>query len=337
MKSPCSWRRLIRSWNKFFFTTADTLACDMVRIGYALVVLVMCVTTWSHVGMWYGEKGAVTFDTNRTLIDEDTHTLFEILPRTESTAWIVFGLLTTQAALLLCGVHCRIQAVGVYIVLISLHHRNFLILDAEDAVFRLLGFLLIFLPMGHTLSWDAWRRRRRTRDTVASSCTQSSTSLPCWALRLMQIEMCLIFAGCAYSKLSSDYWLDGRAMYYSTRLDDLFGRMPTPTFLWESLTWMKLICWSVMALEASVPILVWFRETRWVALLLAGMFHLLCDYSMNLYLFHWVMLVGWCSFIRSEEWRWLGTRIRKGCDWHLGAKRASPRELSSPKHDTVEA
>jgi hypothetical protein len=59
----------------------------------------------------------------------------------------------------------------------------------------------------------------------------------------------------------------------------------------------------------AVPILIWFRETRWPALIAAGLHHLAMEYSMNLFMFHWLMLIAWSSFIAGEEWRWLGRRL----------------------------
>jgi hypothetical protein len=65
----------------------------------------------------------------------------------------------------------------------------------------------------------------------------------------------------------------------------------------------RLATWSVLVVEALAPILVWFKETRFIALMAAMTFHLLCEYSMNLFLFHWIMLLGWCTFFTDEEMR----------------------------------
>ena len=51
------------------------------------------------------------------------------------------------------------------------------------------------------------------------------------------------------------------------------------------------------AVKTGVP----FRETRLPCLLVAALFHLGCDYAMNLFLFQWIMLVGWMSFLTSDD------------------------------------
>jgi hypothetical protein len=270
-----------------------------VRIGYAAVLLFGLLAGLSQTRVWFGETGALPYEAWRTLPARNDWTLFTLLPKTDATAWVCYGLWIAQTALLLVGVLPRFQAVWVYVWLLSFQRRNPLILDAEDGVLRVLGFLVMLMPLGYTLSGHAWRR--------GALCPR--VARPLWALRLVQLEACLAFAGSALSKLQSADWLDGDAMYYVSRLDDLFGRFPTPAFLWESRWVLALLGWAVIAIEAAVPILVWFRETRWPALAAAAALHLATDYSMNLYMFHWIMLVAWSSFIRGEEWRSLGSWI----------------------------
>lgn len=302
MTAPCGWAEAGRAWRSFFFEPRDTLPCDVVRIGYAAVILLTCLLGIPYVRMWYGETGVLPFDLSRELIDPDTWTVFSLLPRTDSATYACYGILTIQSLLLLVGFWSSFQAVCVFIWVISFQHRNLMILDAEDAVIRVMGFLLIFMPLGQAIGWDAWRRRRIQKPVEI-------IRRPLWGLRLLQIETCVIFLGAALSKLRSEDWLDGTALYYASRLDDYFFRFPLPTFPWESLAILKWLGWAVIAIELAVPILVWLRETRWPALIAAGLLHLAMEYSMNLFMFHWLMLVAWSSFITGEEWRWLGRRL----------------------------
>ncbi|MFO0899588.1 MAG: HTTM domain-containing protein [Pirellulales bacterium] len=300
MSEPASLRSAFGALKRFFFAPQDTLACDVVRIGYAGVLLCMSLLAWPQARVWFGETGALPYEISRSVAGSPGWTVFTLLPHTDLTAYVCLALLILQAGLLLLGVWSRFQAVCLYGWLLSFHNRNPLILDSEDALLRVLGFLVIWMPLGHTLSLGAWRRGRLA----------SLVERPVWALRLLQIETCLVFAGSALSKLQSDDWVDGTAMYYVSRLDDLFGRFPTPAFVWESLFWMKLLTWAVIAIEAAVPVLVWFRETRWFALAAAVLMHLGIDYTMNLFAFHWIMLVAWSSFVRGEDWRALAARLR---------------------------
>ena len=56
-----------------------------------------------------------------------------------------------------------------------------------------------------------------------------------------------------------------------------------------------------MVLEMGSIVLLWFRETRIPTLIAIVGFHVSIDASMNLNSFHWIMLVGWCSFLLQPD------------------------------------
>ena len=70
--------------------------------------------------------------------------------------------------------------------------------------------------------------------------------------------------------------------------------------------------WSVLIVELAVPVLIWFRETRRLCLLLLLVFHLGNEWTMHLFLFHWIMLCGWLSFVTNDDLRWFGVRDSQG-------------------------
>ena len=61
--------------------------------------------------------------------------------------------------------------------------------------------------------------------------------------------------------------------------------------------------------ETLVPIFIWFRETRLVCLVIVVFFHLANEWTMNLFLFHWLMLCGWLSFVSPADF----ARLREFC------------------------
>lgn len=59
----------------------------------------------------------------------------------------------------------------------------------------------------------------------------------------------------------------------------------------------------MLALEWTLPVLLWLKPTRRAAIAVAIVFHLAVDYSMNLLLFHWLMILGILSFAELAELR----------------------------------
>jgi hypothetical protein len=274
-----------RGWNAFFHAPADPRICAAIRVGYAALVLVNLAVLYPDLDELLGEGGILPVDVSRQLNDPDCWSVLNWLPRTPKVLHACFWAYAVQSVCLLFGAASRINAVCVFVWLVSFQNRNVLLLDGEDTVFRLVGFFLMFMPAGQAWSVDAWFRRGERGPASG------------WALRMLQIQMAIIYFSAAILKLQGDEWFDGTAMYYVSRLDDYFGRFPVPAFLFDSPAAVRWTTWSVMAVELLVPIFVWFRETRVICLLAVLAFHIACDYSMHLFLFHWIMLVGWLSFL----------------------------------------
>jgi hypothetical protein len=120
--------------------------------------------------------------------------------------------------------------------------------------------------------------------------------------------MVVIFVSAALFKLGGTAWWDGSALSYVVRLDDTFGRFRIPALPFEIPILVRLMTWTVVAVELLSPLFLWFRETRRWALAVIVLFHLSNEYAMCLFLFHWIMLVGWSTFLTSEDLQWF-TRL----------------------------
>jgi hypothetical protein len=291
--------RLAAAWNGFFHVPLDLRVCALVRISYAALVLIWLAILYPDLAAWFSEEGVLPLTVAKKVMPGGAWTVLALLPRGDvwlTSAWVIA---VVQALLLLVGFGSRLNAAGVFVWVVSFAHRNGLILDSEDTVFRLIGFYLILIPCGACWSVDAWLRSRHAPRAVPSDGTRSVP--PTWGLRLLQIQMCVIFLSAALCKLQSAAWRDGTAMYYVARLDDYFGRFPTPDVLWDTSWIVGLITWGTIIVELIVPLAIWWRPARLAALAAALAFHLVNEYTMHLFLFHWIMLVGWMSFLTGDD------------------------------------
>ena len=80
--------------------------------------------------------------------------------------------------------------------------------------------------------------------------------------------------------------------------------------------------WSVLYVELAIPFLIWIPQARRFSLLVLLVFHLSNEWTMHLFLFHWIMLCGWMSFLKTEDldavariWRKLAAGISKRARW----------------------
>ena len=293
MKATELAERVGRAWNGFLFAPFDLRVASWLRIGFALLTLVNFGVLGLDLEFWFGPDGPMPLDASRTIIDEDSHTIFEILPQSSVTLWVCYALALTHTVGLLVGFFPRVQAFGVFFWLLSFHNRNVMIFDGEDQLFRLFAFFLVLLPTHRFHSVHAWWRKRRQEPEPARFATA-------WAFRLFQIQTTFVYVGAAWSKLSGSEWRDGIAMWYVTRLNDAWGKYPLPDFLFDSLPAIHLLTWGTLVFETLLPIGLWFPRTRGLALIVAVLFHLSLEYTMNLFLFHLLMLVGLLPFLATD-------------------------------------
>jgi hypothetical protein len=314
---PPPRRSFADAWNGLFFAPRDPRLASVIRIGYGMLLLVNLAVLAPDVPLWFSESGLLPAASARDLMTEHAPTVLGWIDAAW-WPWLCYGILVAAAALLTVGWHSRIQAIVVLIGLTSFQHRNYAIVDGEDTLFRLFAFYLALCPAGWAYSLDARRRKRRgvvptervPRPAGTAPTSRGSASLIAeeppipWGLRLLQIQVSVIYLSSAIEKSLGDDWTSGSALYYVARLDNFFGKLPLPGALFETLWLVKLLSWSVLALEWSLPVLLWLKRTRRAAIVVAIVFHLAIESTMNLFLFHWLMILGVLSFAEFGELRW---------------------------------
>lgn len=296
-------RSLAAWWHDFFHGPQDVRVCAAVRIAYAAVLLVNLAVLYPDLDLWYTDDGILTAAASKQIGEPFQWSMLWHLPSKSAVVHTCFWILTAHTVLLFVGLLSRLNAVCVLIWLLSFHNRNVQILDGEDFVFRLIAIFLVLMPCGAAWSIDAWIVHGVRRWWTGSP-PATSYERPAWGLRLLQIQMAVIFFSAGLYKLGTEAWFDGTAIYYVARLDDYFGKFPVPTWLFDTPWTVALMTWGVVLGELLVPVLIWFRETRRLALLVAVLFHLSNEWTMHLFLFHWIMLVGWISFVQPGDFVW---------------------------------
>ena len=98
-------------------------------------------------------------------------------------------------------------------------------------------------------------------------------------------------------------------------LTEFSARFPYPHFLFEEAFWVRVLTWTVLSIEGLGALLIWSRRWRPYVLLAIYGLHLAIDYSMNLFLFQWVMIVGWTSFLDRSVLQVWGGHWRRVVDF----------------------
>lgn len=265
--------------------------CSILRIAIGALLCIYTYGWWLYGSHWFSDAGVLRTTTSNQLLNGEFKSLLVLLPQTPKVIEIGLLLLMVQSGLLLLGVWSRFQAACIFVLLTSFQHRNVLIVEGQDTVIRWFVFIMILMPLDHR--WSLWR--------ALSGIPATETSANAWPLRLLQVEMTAIYFSSAFMKVAGATWREGTALYYVARSDDVFGRFWLPDALFETLWVVKLCTWTVLAVEIFIPFGLWVPRLRPVALFFAIALHLAIEYSMNLFLFQWLMLAGLIAFVNVRE------------------------------------
>lgn len=288
--------------DRFLFESCSLATCGLFRIVYG-TLLVIYVSIWLADGQrWFSDSGVMSAETARRVLDGPQWSLFFYIPATPTVVTGCLIVLLIQSICLLLGVFSRFQAACIFVWLLSFQHRNPLICDGEDTVFRLFAFFIVFIPVDAMWSVSsAWRSKGARQLSTAHA----------WGLRLIQIEIALIYFSAAWSKALGSTWRDGSALYYVYQMQDLFGRGWLPAWLTETEAVIRATTWGVVLVEAIVPLAIWWRPTRRIAIFSGIALHLSIEYSMHLFLFQWIMIAGFVAFLNADDWEALKRLFRR--------------------------
>ncbi len=208
------------------------------------------------------------------------------------TAWIQ-GLLFLLAGLcalaLVFGYRTRLATICSFLLLLSLHARNPLVLNAGDSLLRRLLFWGIFLPLGGRWSIDACR----SDDTHGVVVRLAAVAL------LLQVVLVYVVNGLL--KLRGDTWIHGEAVEIIFGLDHLTILLGDTVARFPALLGVLDRVWLVMTLSAVLLLVLRGRRRIALVSLFAGA-HLGMFLTMRLGLFPLISIAGLLPFLPPSIW-----------------------------------
>ena len=271
-----------------FFRGIDARVYAAIRIAVACVLLIYAIVLGLDWEQWFSDNGVLDVDAGKSNIDDDVLSLLFVLPKSDVVLWVFYGVFFVQSVLLLVGVWTRFQTISLFVLLVSLHHRNNLIWEGGDVLLRLILFLMIFMPL--EVRWAVGARKN-----------EGSVATSVWPLRLLQLQQSFLYFSSVGRKIQGDDWQKGEAIYYVSHLNDFWGRLFSqglpPDWLWIS----QGLSWGAIAVELVLAFAVWIPSMRKPAVIIGVAFHLSLELTMNLFLFQWMMILVLLTHLAVEE------------------------------------
>jgi hypothetical protein len=290
--------RVRTGWNTFWFGPEPTSTIAVVRIVFGFVATLWTLSQAPTLLTFYGPDGVVP-----------------AVPVLGTGAWSVLHVSTSAPVVIGLWVATLVGAVGVtvglgtraatvllFVGVMSFGRRDPHVLNAGDQLLRMMAFYLIFSPAGDALSLDRWRRARNTF-------WEFPLRAP-WVLRLMQIQLSVIYLATVWAKSGGERWRDGTAVSYVLRIGD-YLRFPTPRFLADSVVLSELLTYGTLLVELALGVLVWNRTLRPWVLALGVSLHLAIAYSIMVGFFTLLMLTMYLTFLPPEAASRLVLSVRR--------------------------
>ncbi len=282
---------LMKLWNSFWFAPTSPAAICLFRIVLGILLFTSSVMWIPDAQTFFGPQAMLSERTIDIFHGSNHFSLIFFLPRTEMVVNLLIFTLVFSSVCLTVGLHTRASALTAFICLVSLHHRNPVILNSGDTLLRILCFLLIFSPAGKMFSIDALNKNQ----------TEKSSSLdgPPWAQRLLQIQIVALYCQAFWCKAAGNDWVDGSAVFYATHLAE-YVRLPIPFLLDNEFT-IRLLTWGAMATEFALWALIWIKEFRYPVLLAGVALHLGIEWTMNIPLFELITMATYIVFLQPQH------------------------------------
>jgi hypothetical protein len=347
-RSSGALRQMAQAWGQFWFRPADPLILGFMRLCLGSVILFVHLAYTYDLDEFFGahawldkqllnefrHEAPIVSPTDgweesapaAPVSDEDVaymqrwginphqavsqgHRVWSIWFHVTDPVWmrvVHFGVLTC-IALFTAGLFTRVTGILTWVGVMSYFQRAPTTVFGMDAMVSLLLLYLVIGPSGDALSLDRLFGWSRGAHSVGANV----------ALRLIQVNFCIIYLVAGISKLQGAAWWNGTAVW-GTLANPEFCPMTNPIYmqflryisarrwLWEAVTTTGTL--ATLIFEISFPFLIWQRWSRWLLIIGAVMLHFSIAIAMGLVAFSMVMLSGVASFIPAPALRAVFTR-----------------------------
>jgi len=281
----------LKAWNQFLFGPISARPLGAFRIVFGLILLGYLALMTVEFDYWYTGAGLLQGTEAREAAGPLRFSPLQFV--NDPTIAHVFLAATAAAAVgFTLGWRTRVMSILLYLGMLSLYHRNVTANGGPDALPFLVTFYMMFCPCGAAYSLDALRAAKK-RGTPAEPMI-----IP-WGVRLLQMQLCLIYFQSSVIKCQGSTWLNGTTVHYL-----LFNR----EFGQFNLEWLaqyplliNLMTHSALLLEFVVAFWLWFRPTRRWAILAGLALHLGIHPILNVALFGEVMIAVYLTFLDPDE------------------------------------
>lgn len=286
------------AWQRFWHepVRAERLAATRILLGLCLL-LDQLLQYWPHFEMFYGPAGVAPQGVHdEWLLSVWRWTILIFNTDYLPTLYFFFWARVAVTVAFVFGWQTRLMSVALWFLTMCWVNRNPALRNGAEDTLGVGLFLLMLSPCGRALSIDAWLRRR-----LHPELARGPIVVEPWSLRLIQIQVCMIYMTTGLAKLLRPMWegdpswgpeawfvgtwWEGSSLHY-VFCDTTMGRWSPAQFALPY--WVTVVLtYAAVWWETLFPVLVALPWTRRWTLWSGVLFHL------GIYL---TIEVGWFGF-----------------------------------------
>jgi hypothetical protein len=283
IKSVFKW------WDDFWFGPTPLLNVGVFRFVLCSTLAVLYFFRTWNINDLFTEGGMVQFDMALKMIPDFYKPPFLIYFATDSTVHAVHFLLVASLSLLALGIGGRPLALLAWILDAGFIQRNYSAVFGADLIGSIFLLYLAFTQSCHRFSiLNLFRPRGITDSDIVSSVF----------VRIMQLQICIIYAYTGFEKLKGQSWWDGSALW--TVLGNPQMTVTDLSFAAQFPLIISAVTFITIIFEIYFVALVVSRKTRPWVLLTGVLFHSGIAVIMNLHSFAIIMMSTYILFLDSE-------------------------------------
>ncbi len=273
------------SWEQFWFEADAATPVRAFRRAFGALLFVFYSIRTLDLELFYGESGIMPVEVLRSVLDIEGRYSLLFWLKSSAMLWALHGLFLVSLLALALGVRTRVAVWLAFLLHVTFLNRNLVVSYGFDQISTFFLFALCFsTPKGNSIF-----------DSVA--------------LRLIQIQVCIIYAYSGVEKLRGPSWWDGEAVWLAlanpqVARADFSSVAQYPTLI----AWMT---WSSVLWEVYFPALVWFKRLRLPVLAFGVMMHLGIGLTLRIPFFGFLMIVSYLAFLTPGELRRANNALRQ--------------------------
>ena len=294
--------RLWEKWDQFWFSPVDLRSLSLFRFIVGCGLLVMYILRFMDRDILLYEDGLVPSALAQEFLPEFYRSSLQWIPVTDTAVfWVQIIYLLGLGGVVL-GLVDRVAMWVLLFLHLALMHRNFTVIYGADLVATFWLFYLGFAH--HTQSFSVLRCLRSGRWTPRefigwADGPKLSDLAGTVGVRLIQIQLCVIYGYTGLEKMKGTAWWEGSAVW------KVFGNAQLApmdfSFMAHWPLLVALMTLFTLIFEVYFPVVVWIPSLRKIWLFVGAAFHGGAAVLMGLPFFSLLMVSSYLVFWTPQQ------------------------------------